>query len=399
MKKNVMRILSLAMVVVLMVATFAGCGSSEINRPEAVSVKTDLKDVNFTFTYGELKEVLPGDQLATLYENTNKKTDDKEVQLSYYELVSKFGDKDYFADVIALISDEEMAAFTGNQQGVLDYFNEKINEIKTTGVARVSYYENFWINHGDGVKFMNENGELIDGQDELKAAFRLYADMALQDIGKYLMNISNEEKYQVKEGDEDDLVATDFNEDLTNIIYPLGEKQASTLTLADLYTDTNEETGIVTQPVYTSLVYTYVHDLDEDGNNAEYKEGALEGEYIFVPSEIYRTINIAVKPDVTSVKKAFTVREKDGILEQFKVAENYLKVNSFEIAFNPCKISAGFNAVNDQMTYATYEKNMVITANVTFAGALEKYGTVVVEFPCTSSLTYNFGWEVEEKAE
>ncbi len=399
MKKNVMRILSLAMVVVLMVATFAGCGGSEVNRPEAVSVKTDLKDVSFTFTYGELKDVLPGDQLATLYENTNKKTDDKEVQLSYYEIVSKFGDKDYFADVIALISDEEMSAFTANQQGVLDYFNEKINEIKTTGVARVSYYENFWINHGDGVKFMNENGELLDGQDELKAAFRLYADMALQDIGKYLMNISNEEKYQVKEGDEDELVATDFNEDLTNIIYPLGEKNASTLTLADLYTDTNEETGIVTQPVYTSLVYTYVHDLDEDGNNAEYKEGALEGEYIFVPSEIYRTINIAVKPDVTSVKKAFTVREKDGILEQFKVAENYLKVNSFEIAFNPCKISAGFNAVNDQMTYATYEKNMVITANVTFAGALEKYGTVVVEFPCTSSLTYNFGWEVEEKAE
>lgn len=398
MKKNVMRIFSLVMVVVLMVPTFAGCGSSEVNRPEAVAVKTDLGDVNFTFTYGELKNVLPGDQLATLYENTNKKTDDKEVQLSYYELISKFGDKDYFADVIALISDEEMAAFTGNQQSVLDYFNEKINEIKTTGVARVSYYENFWINHGDGVKFMNENGELLDGQDELKAAFRLYADMALQDIGKYLMNISNEEKYQVKEGDEDDLVATDFNEDLTNIIYPLGEKQASTLTLADLYTDTNAETGIVTQPVYTSLVYTYVHDLDEEGNNAEYTEGALEGEYIFVPSEIYRTINIAVKPDVTSVKKAFTIREKDGILEQFKVAENYLKVNSFEIAFNPCKISAGFNAVNDQMTYATYEKNMVITANVTFDGALEDYGTVVVEFPCTSSLTYNFGWKVEDKA-
>lgn len=399
MKKNVMRIFSIVMVVVLMVAIFAGCGGSEVNRPEAVTVKTDLKDVNFTFTYGDLKEILPGDQLATLYENTNKKTDDREVQLSYYELVSKFGDKEYFPQIIGLISDEEMAVFTSNQQAILDYFNTKINEIKTTGVARVSYSENFWINHGDGVVFKNENGELLDGQDELKAAFRLYADMSLQDIGKYLMNISNEEKYQVKEGDEDTLVATDFNEDLTNIIYPLGEKNASTLTLADLYTETNEETGIVTQPVYTSLVYTYVHDLDENGNNAEYTEGTLEGEYIFVPSEIYRTINIAVKPEEASVKKAFTVREKEGILEQFKVAESYLKVNSFEIAFNPCKISAGFNAVNDQMTYATYEKNMVITANVTFAGALADYGTVIVEFPCTSSLTYNFGWEVEEKAE
>lgn len=399
MKKNVMRILSIAMIVAMMVATFAGCGGSEVVRPTAVTTMTDLKDVSFTFTYGELKEVLPGDQLATLYENTNKKTDDREVSLSYYELVSKFGDKEYFPQIIALISEEEWTAFTANQQEALDYFNAKINEIKSTGVARVSYYENFWINHGDNVKFMNENGELVEGQDELKAAFRLYSDFALKDIGKYLMNISNEEKYQVKEDDEDKLVATAFNEDLTNIIYPLGEKTASTLSLADLYTDKNEETGIVTQPVYTSLVYTYVHDLDEDGNNAEYTEGNLEGEYIFVPSEIYRTINIAVKPEEASVKKAFTIREKEGILEQFKVAESYLKVNSFEIAFNPCKISAGFNAVNDQMTYATYEKNMVITANVTFTGELAKYGTVIVEFPCTSSLTYNFGWQVAENAE
>jgi hypothetical protein len=266
-----------------------------------------------------------------------------------------------------------------------------INEIKTTGVARVSYYENFWINHGDGVVFKDVNGNELEGQSELRAAFRLYADMSLKNIGNYLMNISNEEKYQATEDDK--LVATAFNEDLTNIIYPLGEKTASTLTLNDLYTTTDKETGIVTYPIYSSVVPTLVHDLDEKGNNAEDEEG----EYIFVPSELYRTICIMVKPEEASVKKAFTVREKDGILEQFKVAESYMKVNSFEIAFTPCKIMAGFNAVNDQMTYATYEKNMIITANVTFTGALSEYGTVVVEFPCTSSLTYNFGWEVKEE--
>ena len=74
MKKNFMRVLSIVMVLVMMVASFAGCGATkEVNRPEAVSVKTDLKDVYFTFTYGQLKEVLPGDKLATLFENTNKK--------------------------------------------------------------------------------------------------------------------------------------------------------------------------------------------------------------------------------------------------------------------------------------------------------------------------------------
>lgn len=379
MKKNFMRALSLVMVLAIMVALFAGCGTgSEIKRPEAVSVKTDLKDVYFTFTYGELKEVLPGDKLAVLFENINKKLDNREVKISYYELVSKFGGQEYFPAILELMSDEEKAAFVGNQQLVLDYFNNMLNDIKQNKTALVEYKEYFWINHGDGVVFKDLEGNELEGQDKFKAAFRLYADAALKNIGDYLMN-SDE---PVKKG-----------EDLTNIIYPLGVNTASTLTLDDLYTDTDAETGVVTQPVYSSVVPTYVYDLDDKGNNAKYTEGELEGEYIFVPSEIFRTINIAVKPELASVEKAFTIREKDGILKEFEKASNYLTLNSFDIAFTPCKIAAGFNAVNDQMIYATFDKNMVITANVTFKGALAEYGTVIVEFPCTSQITYNFGWE------
>lgn len=382
MKKNFIKVLSLVMVLVLMAASFAGCGTSkDVERPEAVSVKTDLKDVYFTFTYGQLKNVLPGDKLANLFENTNKKLDSREIKLSYYELVSKFGDQEYFPEVIKLISADEMAAFTANQQEVLDYFNNMINDIKQNRTALVEHKEYFWINHGDGVVFKDLQGNELEGQDELRAAFRLYADTALKGIDDYLFNSEG----AIKKG-----------EDLTNVIYPWGKAEASTLTLADLYTETDKDTGVVTQPVYTSVVPTLVYDLDENGDNAKYTEGDLEGEYIFVPSELYRTINIAVKPEEESVKKAFTIREKEGIIEEFKKADNYMALNSFEIAFTPCKISAGFNAVNDQMTYATFDKNMVITANVTFKGALEKYGTVIVEFPCTSQVTYNFGWEVEE---
>lgn len=371
MKKNVIRIIAVVLAFTMLAVSFAGCSAKEVNRPVAVETKTDLKDVYFEFTYGELKEILPGDKLATLYENFNKKTDDRVVKLSYYELVSKYGSEEYFNDILKLVSDEEWAQFTGNQQEILDYFNGLINDIKTNGSARVSYYENFWINHGDGVVFKSEDGKELENQDKFRAAFRIYADMALKDIGSFLMNLSQED-------------ATEKNEDLTDVIYPLGEKTASTLTLNDLYTD--EATN--TFPIYTSIVPTMVHDLDEKGNNAEDEEG----EYIFVPAELYRTINMVVKPEEASVKKAFTVREKDGIMEQFKVAENYLILNLFEIAFTPCKITAGINAVNDEMAYTTYEKNMIITANITFTGALADYGTVVVEFPCTSSLTYNFGW-------
>ena len=385
MKKNFMRVLSLVMVLAIMVASFAGCGiGKEVKRPEAVSVKTDLKDVYFTFTYGELKDILPGDKLAILYENINKKLDSREVKLSYYELVSKFGGQEYFPALLNLISDEEKAAFIANQQDVLDYFNNSINDIKQNKTALVEYKEDFWINHDGGVVFKDLEGNELDGQDKFKAAFRLYADTALKNIGDYLMRSEG----PIEKG-----------EDLTNVIYPLGVNTASTLSLSDLYTDTDKKTGVVTQPVYSSVVPTFVYDLDEKGNNAKYTEGEMEGEYIFVPSEIFRTINIAIKPELASVEKAFTVREKDGILKEFEKASNYLTLNSFDIAFAPCKISAGFNAVNDQMTYATFEKNMIITANVTFTGALAEYGTVIVEFPCTSSLTYNFGWETTETAE
>ncbi len=380
MKKNVMRIISIALVLVMIVTAFAGCSTKgTVQKPTAVAVKTDLKDVTFVFTYGDLRQVLPGDQLAALFETTNQKTDDKTVSISYYELVSKFGDKEYFPQLLALISDEDWAAFTANQQAVLDYFNSTLGEIKANGSAKVSYNEYFWINHGDGVVFKDADGNVIEGQDELKAAFRLYSDTALKNIGDYLMNVSQDE-------------ATDFGADLTDVIYPLGSKDASTLTLNDLYTETNPDTKVTTYPIYSSIIPNLVNDLDDEGNNAEDENG----EYIFVPTELNRTICIVVKPEAESVKKAFTVREQDAILKHFEVAKNYMTVNSFEIGFTPCRITAGYDAVLDRMTYVTYEKNMVITANITFTGALAQYGNVIVEFPCTSSLTYNFGWPTKE---
>ena len=371
MKKNFVKVISLVVVFAMLAVTFVGCSTGGTQKPVAVTAKTDLKDVTFEFTYGELKNVLPGDQLATLFESINQKTDDKVVKLSYYELVSKFGAESYFDNILALISEEEWAQFTGNQQLVLDYFNTLINDIKTNGSARVSYNEYFWINHGDDVVFKTADGKVVENQDEFRAAFRIYSDFALKEIDSFLMNVDQEN-------------ATAFGADLTNVIYPLGVKSASTLTLDDLYTEKETKT----YPIYSSIIPTLVNDINEDGENATDEKG----EYIFVPTELIRTICITVKPEAESVFKAFTVRNQNDILKHFEVAKPYMTVNSFEISFTPCKITTGINAVTDEMTYVTYEKNMIITANITFTGSLAKYGTMIIEFPCTSSLTYNFGW-------
>ena len=133
------------------------------------------------------------------------------------------------------------------------------------------------------VFFRDTEGNLLNDQPKLRAAFRLYADTSLKDIGSFLMNLSQDE-------------ATEFKADLTDVIYPLGEKTASTLALEDLYTDKATKT----YPIYTSVIPNLVHDLDNEGNNAEDEDG----EYIFVPNELIRTIVVMVKPEEASVKKA-----------------------------------------------------------------------------------------------
>lgn len=51
-------------------------------EPVAVTLKTDLKDAMFTFTYGELKEVLPADLLANLFEDFEEKDDSTTIELN-----------------------------------------------------------------------------------------------------------------------------------------------------------------------------------------------------------------------------------------------------------------------------------------------------------------------------
>lgn len=359
MKKTV-RAAAVLMCLVMIIAMFSGCGE-QTERPVEAKVKTDLHDAVFTLTYGDLRKVLPGDKLASLFELTNKKTDDKTVELTYYDLVSKYGSEECFGDVCALLKKEDLAALTGNQEQALDYFNKLINDIKKNNTAQVLAEEHFRISHGDGVAFKNEKGELLPEQDVFKAAFRIYADNCLKNIDSYLMNAA---------------------EPTGEVLYRWDSDIASELTLSDLYTDEK------TYPIYTSVIPDLAYQLDENGKNAEDENG----EYIFVPTELQRTVVITVKPEEECVKKAFSIRRKDKIMEEMKKAENYMKVNSYEIGFAPCKITAGINAATDEMTYATYEKNMIITANVTFTGALEKYGNVIVEFPCTGTVTYNFGW-------
>lgn len=352
------RLVSVILLVVMMASMFAGCGE-ETAGPVEAKLRTDLNDAVFTMSYGDLRKVLPSDQLASLFETTKKKTDDKTVKISYYELVSKYSERDYFDALIALLSESDKNMISGNREQVLDYFNALINDIAASDSAAVKYHENFEIKFGDGVVFKDKNGNALPEQDILRSAFRVYADAALKNIDSFLKN--SEEAESSRE------------------IIPVRDGKASLLTVNDLCGE---------YPAYSSVIPTYAYALDENGENAVDETG----EQVLVPTELLRKIVITVKPTEESVKKAFFVRSKDGVMEELKKAGAYMTVNSYEVGFEPCIITASVNGVDDRMTSVEYEKNMIITADVTFTGALEKYGSVTVEFPCTSTLTYEFGW-------
>lgn len=373
MKKTIFKTVALLLVVVMIATAFTACGGESVAKPTAATVKQDIGDVTFTFTYAQLRDTgMSKDQLASLFETTNRITDDKTISISYYELVSKFGEEDYFENILALIPADQMAKLIGNEEAILNYFNTLINDIKANGSARVSSEEEFWINHDERVVFKDVNGNELPNQDELRAAFRIYADNSLKGISQIFNNVSQED-------------ATEIGADLTDAMYLYGSKTASTLTVDDLYLDAETRT----YPAITSLIPTLENDLDEKGKNAEDKDG----EYIFVPTEWNRTINLSIKPQEESVKKVFSIRAQDEILKYFDVAKAYMTVNSFSLEFEPCFITAGINAATDEMTYCTYQKNMLVTMNITFTGTLAQYGTVLITFPCTNQITFKFGWE------
>ena len=78
MKSISLRFLSIVLAVTLIACTFSACSNpfeSKEELPVEVKVKTDLRDPTYTFTYGELKGVIPLEKLAPLFENYKEKND------------------------------------------------------------------------------------------------------------------------------------------------------------------------------------------------------------------------------------------------------------------------------------------------------------------------------------
>ncbi|MGN0570914.1 MAG: hypothetical protein ACI4K9_01885 [Candidatus Fimenecus sp.] len=355
-KKSLKRIcvlLSLVMVALVLTSCDISTGE-ETPEPVAVTLKTDLHDAMFTFTYGELESVLPTELLSTLFEDYEEKNADTTIELNYNDLKARYAgndDKELFSKVLALLSAEEQAQLNGNRVEALEYYTRIANAIKTQKPATV-YSENFWVIDST-IQFTDEQGNVSDANTPLSKSARLYKDMISSGISDALPR-----NVEVKAGT-----------DLNDILYLKGSNIVSELTLDDI------------DVIYTSVTPT------TENNSAEEP----------VVTELTRIVEIHLKDNPDSIKRAITFRNPTEVLAKLTRAENSFTVSEYTLVPHDCVIIATFNAATDELLSLSYDKNMTITAVVTGEGSLASYGTQTLTFESGSNMYYQFGWESEAK--
>jgi len=371
MKKNIVKSLGIILAFVLVILSLNSCSVSELisgktERPAEVSVKTDLRDAVFTFSYGELRNTIDSDIVAAIFEDYDELGDDVTIDMSYNEIVNRFeeGENDkQFKKMMALCTDEELAQLTANSHEVLEYFVEHINSVKTEKPI-VKYTEGFWT---DGGSFsFKQNGE--DSDSKIKTAAKYFDYFVTKGIGEYFDNADNGKTGETNKGDS-----------LNDIMYLYGEDVACRLT------DENVKS------VVSSLMYDYTEYSEKYTD----KNGKQKSRDIKIPVKITRIITIILKDDEQSVSNAFSLGDKQAVLDEMKKAKDYFTIEDYTVSFDGCKIVATFNAATDNILTATYDKVMNIETEVTGVGSLEHIGKQEVSFTCTRWVDYKFGWEAE----
>lgn len=351
MQKRVWKVGCLVLVLALCAAAFSGCelslSANADPEPVAVTLKTDLRDARFTFTYGELRDLIDAETLSNLFEDYENKTDDVTVELGYYDLRARFGEKeDVFNAVMGLLDEADLAALNGNRTEVLAYYTELANAVKAQKPETIRS-ESFWVDD-DTITFTDEAGSVQDDGSPISKAARLFKDMSMQGISSVLP--------------ENETLAAGTN--LTDLLYLYGSDDLTALTDADL------------EAAYSSVNETTEKDSEEND----------------VVTELTRTVELHVKPETQSILRAINVRDEAAVLEKLNRPENSFTINGYEMTFTSLTITATFDAATDELLTLSYDRTMHVTATVTGEGTLAPLGTQTVEFDCGANTYYQFGW-------
>ena len=94
--------------------------------------------------------------------------------------------------------------------------------------------------------------------------------------------------------------------------------------------------------------------------------------------------------------------DKSSVLTTFADYKDTLEVSDYEVSYAGCEIFARINKETNQMQWLRYERDAVVTADVSFTGTMASFGEVPVQFTLHDTLTAeDFVWEApsEEAAQ
>lgn len=342
-----LKIGAVLLTLVLVLSVFSACATETQTPPEAVTLRTDLHDAVFTFTYGELKPVMPPEILSALYENFEEKDDSTEIQISYYDLKARCAsaeDKMLFQKVLELLDAQERSALAENQSVVLDYYTRIANALKTQKPA-VVYTENIWV-EDDTISFTGADGRQFAADTPLCKGAKLYKDMLATGLSAVLPTEAT----------------AAAGTDLTDILYLKGRDTVTAL-------DDTDVTAI-----YSSVSEKTEPDAQDNP----------------VVTELTRTVEIHVRPERESVEKAMDFRAPETVLQAINRPENPFTVSDYSLTPQALLITAVFDAATDTLVSLTYEREMQVAAAITGEGDLAVYGSGTLFFTCVGNMQYQF---------
>lgn len=238
---------------------------------------------------------------------------------------------------------ESMTPVGYSSEDALNYFNKVVNDLKVTQPKLMYRYE---ISIPDETLKIREQGK--EETDDIPDALVPLNEAAVGIKDIILENIK-EVSGELAEGTEN-----------SEYLYVKGESFVSNLTVADIKSATIKEVG--------------------------------EFYYITITFNDY-----AAGDDVTSLGKAFELRDKDEILASEELAKTkpYLVLNDYAVGYTGCKITAKVNRYTDQVVNLNYYKAANVVVDMTGAGTYEDLGDVSVIFTLEDKANFDFVWESE----
>lgn len=222
-------------------------------------------------------------------------------------------------------------------------------------------------------------------------------------------NVTDEDGHEVQDDDGNTVTVTYVSDNLLDLVLNYYDDVAIATPVTD--ETTAEETTVeeAAAEEETEAEATEASEVEETTAEETTEEETTEEETTEAETQAAEETTVEettaeettrVYADDATIESIFgSLKDKEAVIAQFDCVKDYLVLNDYSIEYADCSVKSEMDLENEQVSFVTFTKNMVVTASVTGVGALEKYGELTVTFNLTQTTNYNFDYTVEEVAE